>query len=74
MDRQRFYTVTHMMRLKQFEFTTSIMPDKKETTCSACKQSGHNKKNKSCPMHPSHPSIQFEESEDEEVDLNEEVP
>lgn len=62
----RFYTITHLMRLKKFHFTDCIMPSNKVVTCSGCKQIGHNKKNKSCPMHPSHPAIQFEESDNEE--------
>ena len=62
---ERFYTVIHLMRTKQFEFTTSIMPSKKEITCSACNQKGHNRKNKSCPLHSSHPTLEFEESDDE---------
>lgn len=65
LDEKRFYTVTHMMRLKQFVFTECIMANKKDIKCSACNQIGHNKKNKSCPLHPSHPPIQFEESDDE---------
>ena len=64
MDQKRFYTVAHTMRLKQFNFTGSIMPTEKEIKCSACQQTGHNKKNKSCPMHPSHPLIQFDDSDE----------
>lgn len=40
---------------------------KKNITCSACNQPGHNKKNKSCPLHPSHPGLNFDDSDD---DLN----
>ena len=54
------------MRTKQFEFTSSIMPARLEITCSTCNQSGHNRKNKSCPLHPSHPVLEFEESGDEQ--------
>ena len=66
LDINRFYTVIHLIRTKQFEFPECIMPSKKEITCSACNQSGHNRKNKSCPLHPSHPIIDFEESDTEE--------
>lgn len=65
MDKNRFFTVTHMTRLKQFNFTDCIMPVTKIITCTACQQTGHNKKNKSCPMHPSHPPIQFNDSDDD---------
>lgn len=68
MNKSRFLMVMHMMRLKQFSFTDCIMHTTKEIKCSACQQVGHNKKNKSCPMHPSHPSIQFDESDDEKLD------
>ena len=63
LDKNRFFTVTHMMRLKQFHFPEIIIPGSKEVTCSVCKQTGHNKKNKSCPMHESHPLIQFDDSD-----------
>ena len=67
LDTQRFYTIIHLMRTKQFEFTECIFPSRKEIICSACSQTGHNKKNKSCPMHPTHPVIQFEDSDDGET-------
>jgi len=65
MDTNRFYTVIHIMRSKQFEFTNSVFPCKTTVKCSACGQEGHNKKNKSCPMHPSHPPITFDNSDGE---------
>ncbi|XP_066914971.1 uncharacterized protein [Clytia hemisphaerica] len=70
MDEKRFFTIMHIFRTKQFEFTHSIMPSKsKPITCSACNQQGHNKKNKSCPMHPSHPPLVFDETDDETEDV-----
>ena len=66
LDTKRFYTIVHLMRLKQFFYIDTITKKKTITiTCSACHQQGHNKKNKSCPMHPSHPPIEFDESDDE---------
>lgn len=66
-DKSRFFSVVRLLRSKQFEFTGCILPsDKSQITCSACNQQGHNRKNKSCPMHPSHPVILFEESENED--------
>eukprot|EP00111_Clytia_hemisphaerica_P011942 TCONS_00035092-protein len=48
MDEKGFFTIMHIFRTKQFEFTHSIMPSKsKPITCSACNQQGH-KNNKSC--------------------------
>ena len=66
LSQYRFKTIIHLIRTKQFYFTESIMPSEKTITCSACNQQGHNRKNKSCPMHPSHPSIEFEDSDIEE--------
>ena len=34
-------------------------------TCSACKQKGHNKKNKNCPLHPSQVQLDFSDTDDE---------
>lgn len=65
LDKDRFRTVTHLLRSKQFEFTDTILKKKVTVTCSACSQQGHNKKNKSCPMHPSHPVIEFDDSDTE---------
>ncbi|XP_066925516.1 uncharacterized protein [Clytia hemisphaerica] len=67
MDTQRFRTIIHILRTKQFKFTASIMSSKKKTsiTCSACNQTGHNKRNKSCPMHESHPPIIFDDTDEE---------
>ena len=66
MDKKRFYTVMHILRTRQFEFTKSIMPSNiNMVTCSACNQKGHNKKNKSCPLYPSHPPLEFDDTEDE---------
>ena len=67
MDTQRFRTIIHIFRTKQFKFTASIMSSKNKTsiTCSACNQTGHNKRNKSCPMHESHPPIIFDDTDEE---------
>ena len=35
-----------------------------------CKQYGHNKKNKNCPMHPDQPELVFMQSDDETEEEN----
>jgi len=66
-DSKRFYAIAHFLRSKQFVFTNCILSNEKRFKCTACKQEGHNRKNKSCPMHPSHPQIEFEESDSEDI-------
>jgi len=65
LDMSRFRTIVHLFRSKQLIFTDSITPKQVTVTCSACGEVGHNKKNKSCRLHTSHPIIEFEESDDE---------
>lgn len=62
--RDGFFSNT-LMRTKQLYFPKCITPVKRDMKCTACNQPGHNKKNKSCPLHPSHPTIEFDDSEDE---------
>lgn len=65
-DKNRFFTIVHLLRSKQFIFTDCILSTgNRLMTCTACNQPGHNRKNKSCPMHPSHPVITFDESDEE---------
>ena len=73
LDENRFYTVIHLIRTKQLEYTECILATKREVRCSACNEHGHNRKNKSCPLHPSHPQIEFEESDDNEEEEEHEV-
>ena len=65
-SQQRFRDITRLLRTKQFYFPESLIPSTKTVTCSACNQTGHNRKNKSCPLHPSHPDIEFDESDTED--------
>ena len=65
MGEDRFKTIVHKLRLKQFIFTKNIMKQYCTVTCSACNEKGHNKKNKSCPLHPSHPTIVFSDSDND---------
>ena len=52
----RFQQVLRLLRVRMFHFTSLAFHDSnREITCSRCKQKGHNRKNKSCPMHPSQP-------------------
>ena len=53
---ERFQTI-HLMRSKQLFFTKTVIPSETVITCSACNQKGHNRKNKSCPLHSSHPQL-----------------
>ena len=57
------------MRIKQFFFTKEIFPSEVKILCSRCGQSGHNKKNKSCPLHESQPNIVFDDSDDDNLDI-----
>jgi len=66
LDKLRHKTVIRLMRTKQFHFPSCVIIPKRDFICSACHEPGHNKKNKSCLMHPSHPQIVYEESENEE--------
>ena len=63
LDTDRFLKITHIMRVKQLIFTDVIIQRKTTIKCSACGEVGHNKKNKSCPLHPSHPAIEFDDSD-----------
>ena len=63
LDKNRFETVMRNLRIKQFHYSETVFPSKTEITCSTCHQKGHNRKNKSCPMHPSQPQLIFEESD-----------
>ena len=68
MDSSRFKNIVHFMRTKEFIFTDSILTKTTDVTCSSCGKVGHNRKNKSCPLHPSHPVIEFDESDIENDD------
>ena len=62
LSRSRYQQVLRLLRVRMFHFTTSVLDDPaREMTCSRCKQKGHNRKNKSCPMHPSQPPMEFDE-------------
>ena len=65
MDEKRFCMIIHHIKVKQLIYTTSIIRKKTSVKCSACGGNDHNKKNKSCPLHPSHPVIEFDDSDDE---------
>ena len=62
----RFYHVIRMVRMKQFVFTKYIFTKSYEVKCSACGEFGHNRKNKMCPLHESHPRIDFEDTDVED--------
>eukprot|EP00111_Clytia_hemisphaerica_P011030 TCONS_00032325-protein len=66
LSKDRFLTVTRVLRVKQLYYPESIFTENKKK-CSVCKIPGHNKNNKNCPNHPEQPQIEsFPESENEE--------
>ena len=65
-DDSRFHKVTRLICVKQFIFTDLIVKKKVDITCSACGQKGHNKKNRSYLLHPSHPTITFDDTDNED--------
>jgi len=66
-DENRFCDIIHAFRARQFRFPESFNSEKRDIRCSACPPQGHNKKNKSCPLHPSHPTLEFDDSDEENV-------
>ena len=63
----RFEVIVRNLRVKQFHYSTSILKAENEIKCGRCNQPGHNKKNKSCSMHPSQPHIVFDQSDEENL-------
>ena len=63
LDKNRFEVIVRNLRIKQFYYSETIIPSKTEVKCSKCHQTGHNKKNKCCPLHPSQPLLTFDESD-----------
>ena len=66
LDDHHLGRIVRNIRIKQFVYPESIIPREVTVKCSACNQVGHNKKNKSCPLHEIHPELTFSDSEDEE--------
>ena len=66
MNNQHFEKIIRNLRIKQFVYPSTIIPRPESTiTCGACKETGHNRRNKTCRMHEIHPDITFSDSEDE---------
>ena len=65
MKDDRFMVIMRFMRVKQFFYPEQLLPSSRDMTCSACKQKGHNKKNKNCPLHPSQVQLDFSDTDDE---------
>ena len=60
----RFQQIVQLMRVRAFHYPHMLLDDpSRDQTCSRCNQKGHNKKNKSCPMHPSQPAPAFSDSD-----------
>jgi len=67
LDHNRFLTIMRILRSKQFHFPESIYtPAESTVQCSSCKQVGHNKKNKNCPLHPDQPELYFSDSDSDD--------
>ena len=61
----RFIHVIRKIRLRQFHFNSMIFKAETTVKCSRCHQIGHNRKNKSCQLHPDQPQLPFPESEED---------
>ena len=67
MDDNHFQTVIRNHRLKQLHYQDSyVLGAVTVVTCLARNIQGNNKKNKSCPMHSSQPSLTLHDSDIEE--------
>ena len=66
LDERRFERVIRILRIQQFEYAENLFKKTRDIICSKCNQSGHNKKNRSCPLHETHPRIEFNESDSDE--------
>lgn len=67
LDSDRFETIIRILRLKQFNYPESVYKSREASvTCSRCKTFGHNRRNKNCPMDPSRPLMEFDESDEED--------
>jgi len=65
----RFLTVLRITRARQFYYSASLFKTFFNKKCSRCNQYGHNKKNKSCPMHPEQPQLTFPDSDDDDDNI-----
>ena len=70
-DENRFHDIIHDFRIKQFFFNDNLYSEKRDIKCSVCNQPGHTRNNKSCPLHSSHPLLEFEDTDNEESDEDE---
>jgi len=61
----RFIDVVKRIRLRQLHFSDTIFRKETYITCSRCHKKGHNRKNKSCLMHPDQPKIHYPDTEEE---------
>ena len=61
----RFEETMRICRIRQFYYSKSIFNSFTTKKCSRCNQIGHNRKNKSCPMHPDQPNLDFPDTDEE---------
>ena len=66
MKEDRFVNIMKHMRVKQFFYPDQTVEDHRIIRCQACKEIGHNKKNKSCPFHPQQVQMYFSDTDDED--------
>ena len=66
-DNKRFLAIIRKHRIKQLHYPETYTKDEVKSVCSECHIQGHNKKNKLCPLHPSQPSITFDDSDVDEL-------
>ena len=66
LSHDRFFQIMKTLRVKQLHYPSSIFAEKKLIKCSRCDQYGHNRKNKSCPLHTSQPEPYFSDSDPED--------
>ena len=67
LSKNRFAEIMRLLRVRAIHYPMLLLDESsRDQTCSRCHQKGHNRKNKSCPMHPSHPPPTFSDSEPDE--------
>lgn len=64
LSKSRFEQIIQLLHVRAFHYPDMLLDESaRDQTCSRCHQKGHNKKNKSCPLHPSHPPPVYSDSD-----------
>ena len=66
MKEDRFLVIMRHLRIKQLHYPEELFQENRKITCTACKQEGHNKKNKNCPLHECQVQLEFSDTDDDE--------